>query len=247
MTPTLAHIFRHPIKSHGREEIGSVELTVGHTLPMDRRWAVAHDASDADGSKWAVCANFSRGSKAPGLMAIDVVKNDGATVTLTHPALGEITFDPSGDVQEFLAWVRPIMPADRAQSVRIVKVEGRGMTDSPYPSISLASLASNKAVGDKLGQALSPKRWRANFWLDGTEAWSEFNWIGKTIQIGEAEITVRERILRCLATAANPETGQRDADTLGALQSGWGHRNFGIYCEVTKSGRVSRGDRVRVL
>jgi len=248
VTATVAHIFRHPIKSHGREEIGAVELIAGQTMPMDRRWAVAHEASNADGSEWVVCANFSRGSKAPGLMAIEArVNADEGSVTLTHPTIGQITFDPERDAQEFLKWVAPIMPPDRAKSARIIQVPGRGLTDSPFPSVSLASLSSNAALSDRVGMDLSPRRWRANFWIDGLDAWQEFDWVGQVLEIGEAQITVREPIVRCLATAANPDTGVRDADTLGALESGWGHRTFGVYCEVIKGGTVSLGDRVRPL
>ena len=58
---------------------------------------------------------------------------------------------------------------------------------------------------------------------------------------------VREPIRRCLATTANPETGQRDADTLQALQSGWGHQDFGVYCEVVKSGEIQIGDMPEML
>ena len=58
---------------------------------------------------------------------------------------------------------------------------------------------------------------------------------------------MRERIKRCMATTANPDTGRRDADTLGALESGWDHRDFGIYGEVVTPGRVARGDAVTVL
>ena len=71
MTAVLAQIHRHPIKSHGRESLAAVALGAGAGLPWDRHWAVAHDASRADGSAWAPCANFSRGSKAPSLMAIN--------------------------------------------------------------------------------------------------------------------------------------------------------------------------------
>lgn len=66
----ITEIWRHPIKSHGRESVSAAALSVGKTLPWDRQWAVVHDASDVDGSTWAPCQNFSRSSKAPALMAI---------------------------------------------------------------------------------------------------------------------------------------------------------------------------------
>lgn len=248
MTGCVAHIFRHPIKSHGREEVRSVHLTQGQTIPWDRRWAVAHEAAKTDGSGWAVCANFSRGSKAPALMAINATTDKQAgTVTLTHPDLDQLTLDPDHEADRLLNWVRPLMPQDRAQSARIVRVEGHGMTDTPYPSVSITSLASLAAVSARVGRDLSPLRWRGNIWLDGLEAWEEFSWLGKTIAIGQAQITIRERIRRCLATSANPETGERDVDTLGALNEGWDHQDFGVYGEVTKSGTIKIGDTAELL
>ena len=55
---------------------------------------------------------------------------------------------------------------------------------------------------------------------------------------------MRERITRCKATTVNPETGRIDADTLGALEAGWGHQDFGVYAEVISGGPVAVGDAV---
>jgi hypothetical protein len=52
-----------------------------------------------------------------------------------------------------------------------------------------------------------------------------------------------EPIGRCRATEANPDTGRRDANTLAALEDGWGHTQFGVYAMVRKGGRVAVGDR----
>jgi uncharacterized protein YcbX len=50
---------------------------------------------------------------------------------------------------------------------------------------------------------------------------------------------------RCLATTANPRTGERDVDTLKLLQT-MGHRDFGIYARVVQSGTVSVGDSLEL-
>lgn len=245
---TVAALWRHPIKGHGRETLDRVTLTEGQTMPFDRRWAIAHEAARADGSEWAPCAEFSRGAKVPALMAIDTTTDEATgTVTLTHPDRPALTFDPDTEARAFLDWVRPLMPENRAQSTRIVRVEGRGMTDTDFPSISLINLASNDALAEQMGQDLSPLRWRGNIHLTGLPAWKEFDWVGKTIRIGTAELEVREPIVRCLATTANPATGERDADTLGALKSFCGHQDFGIYAVVTKTGDITTGDTVDPL
>ncbi len=245
MTAEVTQLWRHPIKSHGREAVETVTVIPGQTMPGDRVWAVAHEASKADGSGWVPCANFSRGAKAPQLMAISAL-SDGDTLTVSHPDRPDLTFAPDNEQQAFLDWVKPLMPADRATSARIIRVPGRGMTDSDFPSISLCNMASHRAVGQKLGQDLSIHRWRGNIWFDDMPLWEEFDWLGREVQIGEAVFSVRERITRCLATTANPDTGVRDADTLGALET-WGHKDFGVYAEVLKGGKISVGDKVELL
>ncbi|GFE65153.1 MOSC domain-containing protein [Litoreibacter roseus] len=244
---TVAHLWRHPIKSHGREEVQSVELTEGATFPWDRTWAVTHAGSRTDGRAWAPCANFSRVSKAPELMAITATLDTPTrTVTLRHPKRTDLTFRPDEEPDLLLDWVKDLMPENRAQSCGLVSVPGRGMTDSDYPTISINTLASHNAVSKKAGKTLEKERWRGNIWLSGTEAWEESNWIGKTLRLGNAEIEVREPIERCMATTANPQTGERDIDTLALLQS-WGHQNFGVYGVVSKTGTIHAGDSVAVL
>ncbi len=248
MTGQLAHICRHPIKSHGREDLASVLLSVDQGLPMDRHWAVAHDAAKLVAG-WNPCVNFARGSKAPGLMAISASLNEnGREIGLHHPTHGSLQFQPDNpdDLPRFLDWVRPLSPPDRAQPVRIVTA-GRIMSDTEYPSVSILNLASNTDLGQRMSMDLSPYRWRGNFWVTGWDAWFECDLIGKEIQIGEATLHVVEPIERCNATKANPMTGEIDCDTLGALSDSFGHRNFGIYARVIRGGKVALNDGITIL
>ena len=243
MTGVLARICRHPIKGHGREDLASVRLSAGACLPFDRHWAVAHEAAKLVPG-WNPCANFSRGAKAPELMAI-TCQLDEATggVTLIHPSQGELRLHPDkpADLQRFLAWVAPLTPASRAQPRQIVSA-GRGMTDSDFPSVSILSLASLRDLSARMGQDLSMDRWRGNLWIDGAAPFAEFDWIGREIAIGGAVLRVEERITRCRATMANPETGKIDADTLAGLQTHFGHQDFGVYATVISGGELALGD-----
>lgn len=244
MTGRVESLWRHPIKSHGREAVTSVELATGSTMPWDRTWAVAHEDSAATGEAWSPCAAFSRVAKAPSLMAIEAKLDEASeTVSLAHPDRPPLSFAPDEDAGAFLDWVRPLMPEGRAASARIVRVPGRGMTDSDFPSVTLCNLSSHRAVEDRIGRNLSVHRWRGNIWVDGLAPWEEFGWIDRRVRVGGAILMVRERTERCLATAANPDTGRRDADTLGALEH-WGSRDFCVRAEVIESGAVAMGDDV---
>lgn len=236
----LAEIWRHPIKAHGREPVAAFEIAPGGTVPRDRLWAVAHEEARLDGGAWVPCANFSRAAKLPTLMAIEA-RSDGDMLTLSHPERPDLTFDPDEDGRAFLDWIAPLCDPGRAAPTGIVRAAGRGFTDTAIPSISLHGMASHAAVERQVGRSLSPHRWRGNLWLDGLAPWEEFDWIGRELTLGTARFRVAERIGRCRATTANPETGRVDADTLGALEAGWGHRDFGVYLVCTAPGRVAVG------
>ena len=245
----VAELWRHPIKSHGREALTTADLSQGQTMPWDRHWAVTHEATkfQADDPKWVMCRNFMIGVATPGLAGIWAAFDEATgQITLTHQDLPDITFDPnaSEDVARFLEWVLPLCPPDKRQPTGVVSAGERGMTDSAYPSVSIMTYASHQAVEAQLGEEIAPQRWRGNIWLDGADAWEEFDWTGRDIRIGEAVLTVQEPIRRCMATAANPTTGKRDVDTLGALEAGWGHRDLGVYLTALTSGEIATGAEV---
>ena len=246
MAARVSHLWRHPVKGHGVEAVAGTVLTAGATMPWDRVWAIAHEAAKvAPGDRaWMHSANFSRGAKSPELMAIRAsVDEAAATVTLTHPRAGTITVDPDrpDDAARLVAWVTPLADPGRAQPASVVRADV-GMTDSAFPSISILNRASLAALGARLGMGLAMERFRGNVWLDGLAPFAEFDLVGTELRVGDAVLAVRERITRCKATTVNPDTGASDADTLGGLEAGWGHRDFGVYAEVVEGGRVTVGD-----
>ncbi|MFT7107020.1 MAG: hypothetical protein ACJAVT_001542 [Yoonia sp.] len=248
----VAALWRHPIKSHGREAMDQVALTVGQTIPFDRAWAVMHEASkfDTAAPEWVTCANFMIGSGTPALAGIWAQLDEASgNITLTHQALGDIRFNPDdpADAARFLDWVRPLCSADKRQPIGLAKVPERGMTDTDYPSVSVMTMSSHQAVEDQIGDPLETARWRGNIWLDGAAAWQEMDWLGKTLRIGDAMLELIEPIKRCKHTMANPQTGARDADTLAALHGGWGHQHFGVYAKVIQNGRITLNEKVEVI
>lgn len=244
MTGTVTDILRHPIKSHGREALERVTLEVGRAMPWDRVWGVVHSESSVDGSTWAPCQNFSRSSKAPGLAAISSeLDTDAGTITLRHPDLGSLTFDPDTEGDRLIEWSAGLIPENRAASARVIRAADQNFTDSDFPSVTLANQVSHRAVEQRIGRPLSIHRWRANIWFDGLAPWEEFDWIDREIRIGDAIVIPRERTDRCLATHNNPDTGRRDADVLGALDH-WGHGDFSVRAEVIQGGEIAVGDEI---
>ncbi|MBL4629177.1 MAG: MOSC domain-containing protein [Roseicyclus sp.] len=245
MTWSLDQIWRYPIKGIGAERLRAVDLAPDLPLPLDRAWAVLEDGGEAhDG--WRSCRNFLRGAKGPSLMAI-TAHVDGDLIHLSHPDRPDISVAPGADDQALFDWLAPIYPADRRRPAALVKSPPEGMSDVPFASISVLNLASLRALGQKLGQDLDPRRFRGNLWLDGLPPWAEFDLVGKTLQIGSTRLKIIDRITRCRATEANPATGQRDANTLQALSDGWNHQDFGVCAKVRQGGPIKVGDTVTLL
>jgi uncharacterized protein len=243
MTGTLAHIFRHPIKAHGREALASVVLSAGAAMPWDRVWAVVHDAARLEPG-WNSCVNFSRGAKAGQLMSVTAALDEATgRVTLDHPTAGPLTLRPDdpNDLASFLAWVAPLMPKDRAQPVGFYRHD-TGLGDYADPYLSVLSLTSLAELGRQMGRDLSIHRWRANLWLDGAAPFAENDWIGRRLRVGPVEFEICERIVRCKATTVNPATGEVDADTLGALSQATGQQEFGVMARVITGGRIALAD-----
>lgn len=245
MTISLAHIWRHPIKGTGAEALERADLTIGRPVPMDRAFAVLEAGGDAaDG--WRSCRNFLRGAKGPSLMAI-TAKTEGELIHLSHPERPDISINPATDAAELFKWLAPIYPENRNSPVELVASPPEGMSDAPFASVSILNLTSLAALSADAGMDLDMRRFRGNLWLNGAAPWEEFDLIGKTVQIGGAQLKVVEPIGRCRATEGNPETGKRDVNTLSLLEQGWGHTNFGVYAQVISSGAIALGNSVEVI
>lgn len=248
MSARLDRIVRHPIKAIGREEVDEARLAQGAALPWDRVWAIAHEAAQLQGGTWISKQNFMRGVAAPTLMAVSArFDTSRGRIVLSHPLAGTVEGAPddADDAAALVEWLRPLWPPNRPSPFRLVRADS-AFTDVPEPFLSVLSHASNRALGERMGTGLSMHRWRGNLWLEGLAPWEEFDLVGHEIHLGDTVLRVEERITRCKATCANPETGIADADTLSALQAGYGHQDFGVYARVVSGGRIARGDPVLV-
>jgi uncharacterized protein len=245
MTAQLAQIWRHPIKAIGAERLDEVSLTAGQVLPGDRAYALAHGAAKlGTGETWFRKMNFLRGVAGPELMAITAV-TEGGRITLTHPRAGTLSIDPEtpeGKVA-LLNWITPLWPDSRPAPAELITT-GRAMTDNPDPWVSVLNLNSLRDLEARMGITLDVRRFRGNLWLDGLPAWSEFDLVGREMSIGAVRLRVDERIERCRATCVDPATGADHGETLDALETAFGHRDFGIFATVMTDGKVRVGDEV---
>ena len=242
MSARVAAIWRHPIKGIGRESLDAVDLAAGEAMPLDRAWAVLQEkAEDRDG--WQPRFNFLQGAAGPSLMAVHSSWEDDLLV-LTHPERPTLRLDPDRDGEALRAWLAPIWPAERSAPARLVKAPPQSMADNGEATVSILNRASVEALSEAAGAGIDVRRFRGNLLVEGIEPWEEWGWIGRRLRMGPVELEVSERIERCRATEADPETGRREHDPVALLRRGWGHADFGVYARVVDGGRVALGDPV---
>ncbi len=226
-------------------------LSSAQALPWDRRWALAHAAGSWDPAapKWIRCGNFVRVAHTPRFAQLRCALDEATgEVALSHPDLPPLTARPDTEVgaKAVADWIAPLAGEAKPGPFRIARAPDAALTDMEPPWISLKSLASLEALSGKAGRPLDPRRFRGNLWIEGIEPWVEFDWIGKELTIGPVRLRITERIGRCAAPAADPETGIRDTDVVGTLRATYGHTDFGVYAEVITGGAATLGDPVEL-
>jgi uncharacterized protein YcbX len=249
MSINLNEIRRYPVKGFNGEALDEAVLEPGEGIPHDRRFALAHAASqfDRDNPEWMPKRHFLQLQRDERLALLDA-RFDPDTGILTmfrdgrQVARGDIT-QPLGRtlIEQFL---QAFIPPGPRGNPHFVEVPGRMLSDVPDNYISIQNLASVKDIERVARSAVDPRRFRGNLHLDGLPAWTEMSWVGQEIVIGDVRLEVLEIIGRCAATEVNPDSGERDLHMLKTLQQGFGHTKCGIYARVTAGGRIKKGDTV---
>jgi uncharacterized protein len=247
MSITLAQIYRYPVKGLSPEPLEHVRLRRGEGLPQDRRFAVAHSTTDFDpkAPRWLPKTNFlmlmrnerlaqlrTRFDEASGILTIEREGAVAASGNLLDPA--ERTH-----IDDFFA---RYMAEETSGAPRLLEAPGHMFSDNSRKVVSIIGLASVRDLGRVLAHPVDPRRFRANFYLEGSEPWREFDWVGREFRIGSVRLRGVKPIKRCAATNVDPESGARDLNIPLALQDNFGHVNTGIYADVLDDGDVARGD-----
>lgn len=253
--PTVASLFRHPVKGLTPEPLGGVQLAAGCYFPGDRQWAVEAGPSGFDPAnpghiskmKFTVLARFPSLARLktrleePSLFHISDAHGFGVTTDLAteegRTALARFLKAYLGDeaTGEFRVF--------DGEAARTKADMGHRFMDHPQGYVSMINLASVRALGWAIGAEVDPNRFRANVYIDGLPPWAEDSWpVGMKLKLGEAGLAMFKPIVRCIATHANPMTGDRDIDVLDHLRRHFGRDTLGNYFSVEQGGRVALGD-----
>lgn len=249
MTATLAEICRYAVKGLNGEALESAELAPGEGIPHDRRFALAHAASQFDRGNpaWMPKHNFLQLKRDERLALLDShFDPDSGVLTILRDgrqvARGDITqLLGRALVEQFL---QAFIPPGPRGNPHIVEVPGQMLTDNRDKYVSILNLASVHDIERVARGPVNPRRFRCNLHLDGLAPWQEMSWIGKEIAIGGVRLQVVEEIGRCAATEVDPQSGERNLPLMNILQQGFGHTDCGVFARVTGGGRIARGDAV---
>ena len=252
MSSSVADLYCFPVKGLTAQRLDIVELTPGQTFPFDRIFAIAHEASGFDQANpaWLPKRNFITLLVHERLATLQTEYATDTGVLTIHRdgkqvARGQITTPLGKDlINQFLV---AFLAKEGLGHTRIVEGGDVVLTDVPEPYVSIINRATVRDVERVARRPVDPIRFRGNIVIDGGGAWEETDWIGKTIQVGEAQIRVAEPIGRCAATMVNPDTAERDLNIPKVLMSGFDHTNCGVYGTVEIGGKVRPGDAVTVL
>ncbi|HVF07393.1 MAG TPA: MOSC domain-containing protein [Actinomycetota bacterium] len=130
--------------------------------------------------------------------------------------------------------------------------EGDGIDVDPVTLVSTASVRDLAERGKHDGE-LDARRFRMSFDLGGCEPYEEESWAGRAVRIGEAAVEVGGQVPRCVFTTKDPETGEKDWNTLTKIAAyrpriaGDGGLPFGVYARVIRGATVGIGDTVGSL
>lgn len=260
----VAALYRHPVKSLPAEHCDSLQIADDGRVVGDRvlgfRFA---DAGPPDDVKWRQKTWFASLQHSPSLTQIRC-GYDAATrqlwiklPDLDTPIEGSI--DEPGDRLRiehlFNRWYESLedTPAALGRRKLPLRLVGNGTSGRFHDtSAGLTTLHSRESLDD-LAKAvglvgISELRFRSNIAIEGCNPWDEFAWIGNTIRIGEIEFRIRKNVTRCLATHADPATGERDVDIMGTLTRiiGQDQPQFAVSIAAKHTGTIRIGDEVTI-
>jgi len=226
----IAALYRFPLKGFTPEACETLSVLEGGRIAGDRvlgiRFASSAPADDAWGTKHEFVALVNT----PGLARLQVAF-DHAALRLRISSRSEVLVDEALDdsgrrriaaaLQDYVLGLAENPLSSHPDRVPL-RVVGDGITPrfqddragraTLHSRQSLAALAAVAGAPD-----LSEHRFRSNIVIDGVEAWEEQSWVGRTLRIGGVSFEAVGPKARCLATHANPLTGERDLLIMPAL------------------------------
>jgi uncharacterized protein YcbX len=222
---SVAEVWRYPVKSMAGERLASCQVAETGLLG-DRRWALVDGSPNRAGKPLTIREEDQ-------LMTYRAHLADGGVEVVT----------PRGEVGTMDGRMVSRLAAETARPLTLRELEGGNFDDSPVLIVNLATVA---AFGVEAGMEVDHRRFRANLYVDGLAPEEELAWIGRRVAVGAAELEVVSRCERCVIITKDPDTTATTPELLRVLTQ-TRETCMGVYCRVTRPGRVAAGDHVSLV
>jgi uncharacterized protein YcbX len=261
--PRVVALYRYPVKGFTSEACETLTALPEGRIAGDRALGFRFADSPAADAAWSRKHEFVALVNTPGLARLQLEYDHKARqLTIRHAGatLVEAGLDPEGRSRLTAALAGFVLKQDenplsgRAERLPL-RLVGDGAApryqDSESGQITLHSRETLAAVAAAAGDpGLAEARFRSNIAIQGVKAWEEHDWFGRRIRIGAVEFDVVRHKTRCLATHANPRTGERDLPLMKLLVSSFGQKEPTFAVAMVTSGaggEIRVGDEVTVV
>lgn len=260
--PHVVALYRYPVKGLTPEPRERLTLRADGRVEGDRVLGFRFADTPYGDDEWSPKAGMLVLMNTPGLARLHVAFDDMAhrlRISAGGAVLAEEGLDAEGRARLAAAMEAfalglaesPLRGHPERLPLRLV---GNAVTpryqDNPHGLVTLHSRASLAAVAAAFAdRAFDERRFRSNVVIDGVEAWEEQSWAGRRVAIGGAVLAFDHPAVRCLATHANPVTGERDRQVLTTLTHAFGQEQptFAVHLRIEQPGDLHVGDPVRLL
>ena len=259
--PHVAALYRYPVKGFAPEPCESLTVLAEGRIAGDRVLSFRFADSTAADGQWVKKYECVVLANTPGLARLAAKLDPHAmrlAIRLDGRLLAEAPLDEAGRGQLAGALAEYVLGLDenplRSHPERLpLRLVGDGVTpryqDNEGGQATLHGRATLASVAAATGDPrLDEARFRSNIAVEGLAPWEELEWLGRRVRIGQVELEVARRKVRCLATHANPRTGERDIPVMTVLKNVFAQEQptFAVGMVSRAGGVIRLGDEVTV-
>ncbi|SFD82528.1 hypothetical protein SAMN05216378_1598 [Paenibacillus catalpae] len=230
----ILEIYRYPVKSFAGEKLA--DCVIEQYGMLGDRFVSLYDETKKDWYKYITARNI------PNLLNYRANFQDG-TIRITSPD-GRI-----------FGWDEHLLEDIQSQTATRLTMSDWKEAHPEHPQLLSVDGASILIITDhslnKLqqtwGRELDERRFRANFVVKvSDDAFTESDWLGRKLAIGEVELQVDSFCERCVLITMDPDTQVKDPSLLRKVNEEF-NLQFGVYASVVKTGTVKQGDKVHLV
>jgi len=258
--PAVVALYRYPVKGLTPEACNTLAVLSEGRIAGDRVLGFRFSDSAAADGAWSKKYEFVALVNTPALARLEVSfdhQRMRLRIGLDGALLVEAALDDTGRKRISAAIQSHVLglsdnPLSGHPARLPLRLAGDGVTpryqDNEGGQATLHSRETLAGVAAASGDpGLDEARFRSNIIIEGVAAWEENGWMGRRIRIGRVAFDVVKQKTRCLATHANPRTGERDLQVMKLLMSRFSQKEPTFAVGMVTSGpggEIRVGDRV---